>query len=73
LADDLIAGRDEHLDSGRRRRPAATDCVYTPALTKSFTGNGHRWADESQVAELERKMGRQALWRPIFCGVACSM
>jgi transposase-like protein len=28
---------------------------------KAFTGNGQRRADESQVAELERKVGRQAL------------
>ena len=26
-----------------------------------FAGNGQRRADESQVAELERKVGRQAL------------
>ena len=29
--------------------------------TKAFAGNGQRRADESQVAELERKVGRQAL------------
>jgi transposase-like protein len=29
--------------------------------TKAFTGNGQRRTDESQVAELERKVGRQAL------------
>jgi transposase-like protein len=29
--------------------------------TKAYTGNGQRRADESQVAELERKVGRQAL------------
>jgi transposase len=29
--------------------------------TKGFAGNGQRRADESQVAELERKVGRQAL------------
>ena len=29
--------------------------------TKAFVGNGLRRADESQVAELERKVGRQAL------------
>src|SRR5882762_10144744 len=28
---------------------------------KAFTGNGQRRTDESQVAELERKVGRQAL------------
>jgi transposase len=28
---------------------------------KAFSGNGQRRADESQVAELERKVGRQAL------------
>jgi len=28
---------------------------------KAFAGNGQRRADESQVAELERKVGRQAL------------
>ena len=28
---------------------------------KAFTGNGQRRADDSQVAELERKVGRQAL------------
>jgi transposase-like protein len=39
---------------------------------KAFAGNGQRRADESQVAELERKVGRQAL-EIDFCGVACSM
>jgi transposase len=29
--------------------------------TKAFAGNGQRRTDESQVAELERKVGRQAL------------
>src|SRR5271165_6265071 len=29
--------------------------------TKAFIGNGQRRADESRVAELERKVGRQAL------------
>ena len=29
--------------------------------TKAFAGNGQRRADENQVAELERKVGRQAL------------
>src|ERR1700683_5820620 len=29
--------------------------------TKAFAGSGQRRADESQVAELERKVGRQAL------------
>ena len=29
--------------------------------TRAFAGNGQRRADESQVAELERKAGRQAL------------
>ena len=29
--------------------------------TKAFAGNGQRRADESRVAELERKVGRQAL------------
>ena len=29
--------------------------------TKAFAGNGQRRSDESQVAELERKVGRQAL------------
>jgi transposase-like protein len=29
--------------------------------TKAFSGNGQRRTDESQVAELERKVGRQAL------------
>jgi transposase-like protein len=29
--------------------------------TKAFTGNGQRRADESRIAELERKVGRQAL------------
>jgi transposase len=29
--------------------------------TKAFAGNGRRRTDESQVAELERKVGRQAL------------
>jgi transposase len=29
--------------------------------TKAFAGNGQRRADESQIAELERKVGRQAL------------
>ena len=29
--------------------------------TKAFAGNGQRRADESQVTELERKVGRQAL------------
>ena len=29
--------------------------------TKAFAGNGQRRADESLVAELERKVGRQAL------------
>ena len=29
--------------------------------TKAFAGKGQRRADESQVAELERKVGRQAL------------
>src|ERR1700685_906073 len=29
--------------------------------TKASAGNGQRRADESQVAELERKVGRQAL------------
>jgi transposase len=29
--------------------------------TKAFAGNGLRRTDESQVAELERKVGRQAL------------
>ena len=38
---------------------------------KAFAGNGQRRADESQVAELERKVGRQAL--EIFYGAACSM
>ena len=28
---------------------------------KAFAGNGQRRADESHVAELERKVGRQAL------------
>jgi transposase-like protein len=28
---------------------------------KAFAGNGQRRADENQVAELERKVGRQAL------------
>ena len=28
---------------------------------KAFAGNGQRRADESRVAELERKVGRQAL------------
>ena len=28
---------------------------------KAFAGNGQRRADESQMAELERKIGRQAL------------
>jgi transposase-like protein len=28
---------------------------------KAFAGNGQRRVDESQVAELERKVGRQAL------------
>jgi transposase len=28
---------------------------------KAFSGNGQRRADESRVAELERKVGRQAL------------
>jgi transposase-like protein len=28
---------------------------------KAFVGNGHCRADESQVAELERKVGRQVL------------
>ncbi|MCU1326088.1 MAG: transposase family protein [Bryobacterales bacterium] len=29
--------------------------------TKAFTGNGQRRTDESRIAELERKVGRQAL------------
>ncbi len=29
--------------------------------TKAFAGNGQRRADDSRVAELERKVGRQAL------------
>lgn len=29
--------------------------------TQAFAGNGQRRTDESQVAELERKVGRQAL------------
>jgi transposase-like protein len=29
--------------------------------TKAFAGNGLRRVDESQIAELERKVGRQAL------------
>jgi len=29
--------------------------------TKAFAGNGQRRTDEGQVAELERKVGRQAL------------
>jgi transposase-like protein len=29
--------------------------------TKAFAGNGQRRADDSQIAELERKVGRQAL------------
>jgi transposase len=29
--------------------------------TKAFTGNGQRRGEEQQVAELERKVGRQAL------------
>ena len=29
--------------------------------TKAFAGNGQRRTDESQIAELERKVGRQAL------------
>ena len=29
--------------------------------TKAFAGNGQRRIDESQLAELERKVGRQAL------------
>jgi transposase len=29
--------------------------------TKAFAGKGQRRADEGQVAELERKVGRQAL------------
>jgi transposase len=44
---------------------------------QAFTGNGQRRGEEQQVAELERKVGRQALaarrWRSIFCDDACSM
>ena|SRR5947209_1354258 len=29
--------------------------------TKAFAGNGQRRVDDSQIAELERKVGRQAL------------
>ena len=36
---------------------------------KAFSGNGKNRAEENRLAELERKVGRQA----IFCGDACSM
>ena len=40
---------------------------------KAFTGNGQRQGEERQVAELERKVGRQALERSIFKTMLCSM
>jgi len=39
---------------------------------KAFAGNGKSRSEENHVAELERKVGRQAL-EVDFCDVACSM
>src|ERR1051325_9679377 len=38
----------------------------------AFVGNGQRRVEEGRIAELERKVGRQAL-EIDFCGDACSM
>ena len=39
---------------------------------KAFPGEGHSRVEESRLAELERKVGRQAM-EIDFCGDACSM
>jgi len=39
---------------------------------KAFTGPGKRRAEEGRIAELERKVGRQAM-EIVFCKDACSM
>jgi transposase len=61
-----------HGIGSQPERVAALAREFRQAPANAFPGQGERRWSEGKVAELERKIGQQAVERSIFCRDACS-